>query len=270
MPFPMLCLPREIRDQIYRYSLCAAKSVPTGPNKPRGLSEPEIFYQVPTPGLLRANEQIYRETIEIIYAKNTFEFDASDHLLTFARQIGPENCKQIKKILIWIVWPAEGMTIRVDSTYWQQPENDSVPSDWIAALAASGLGKVVNLTLEAGVIIPPRLFRSLRFAGRQGLQEFMAGFLGRMAEHEVPRLSLRGFQDKEKENFSPGLKVVLDYSDPLEDETEKMLWDQGEHFDDSPWVSNVDSFEQEEYSDNSPCMSDSDSSEPEENANDSH
>lgn len=72
-PFPILRLPREIRDEIYTYSLRAAIGVETTSRLAIFVTTDNPF-KPPTSGLLRANKQIYHEAIDILYSKNIFKF----------------------------------------------------------------------------------------------------------------------------------------------------------------------------------------------------
>jgi len=71
--FPFLSLPWEIRDEIYNYSFFATVTIPVTPIT---TSAADIPYKPSTPGLMRANKQIYRESIDILYGKNMFVFSA--------------------------------------------------------------------------------------------------------------------------------------------------------------------------------------------------
>lgn len=148
-PFPILRLPREIRDEIYTYSLRAAISVETlqWPFIPTADSP----YKSPTPGLLRANKQIYHEAIEILYSKNIFKFQNPGHLFAFEEQIGSENRKRVREICIWIIFPMRE-EVMLDPKHLLRSEYESVQSHWIAALKACGLEKIVHLGIEAEVL----------------------------------------------------------------------------------------------------------------------
>ena len=279
----MLCLPREIRDQIYGYSLCAAIQVEIGPKRDLPLSVEENPYNVPSPGLLRTNRQIYSEAIEILYAKNIFEFGAPKDLLAFAPQIGPINCQRVRQILLWIMLPAEGTTT-ADS--FLLSEDEKFTPHWVAALALCGLDKVVHLIIEADDL--PGTDAPLWLDMPQDLQQLIEGFLRRVAENEVPHLSLRGFREEDREKFPPTWKVVMNQWDPLEDEMDRMQEEEcsddsqwssfvgGDYeldddpYDDPLWMPDPDRSEQEEHSDDSQGMSDlENSAEQEEDTDDS-
>ena len=51
----------------------------------------------------------------------------------------------------------------------------------------------------------------------EDLQHFIEGFLGRVADGEVPRLSLTGFRE-EREKFPESWEVVMDQWDDYKDE----------------------------------------------------
>ena len=226
-PFPILRLPREIRDEIYTYSLCAAISVETRPQRPFFLTVKDNPFKPPTSGLLCTNKQIYHEAIEILYSKNIFKFQEPEHLFAFEKQIGPENCKRVREICIWTRFPRGDEAI-LDPEDLPQSEYDSFPSHWIAALAACGLEKIVHLGIEAEVLFSTS--NSLLCMPKD-LQEFIEGFLGRVAENEVPRLLLRGFWEEERKIFPKRWEVVMDQWDSYKDEIRGMQLELEEYSD---------------------------------------
>lgn len=240
-PFPILRLPREIRDEIYTYSLCAAISVETRPQRPYFFTVQDNLFKPPTSGLLCTNKQIYYEAIEILYSKNIFKFQEPEHLFDFEKQIGLENCKRVREICIWIRFPRGDEAI-LDPEYLPRSEYDSLPSHWIAALAACGLEKIVRLGIEAEMLSSNPYFL---LSMPKDLQKFIEGFLGRVAEDEVPRLSLRGFREEEREKFPKRWEVVMDQWDCYKDEIRGMQLEL-EEYSDTQWTLNLGSFEEEE------------------------
>lgn len=240
-PFTILRLPREIRDEIYAYCLCAPISVQTRPQRPFFLTVQDNPFKPPTSGLLCTNKQIYHEAIGILYSKNIFRFQEPEHLYAFEKQIGLENCKRVREICIWtrLPWGDEAI---LDPEYLPRSEYESVPSHWIAALAASGLEKIVHLGIEAEMLFSnPYGLLSMP----KDLQEFIKGFLGRVAEDEVPRLSLRGFREQEREKFPKRWEVVMDQWDSYKDELRGLQLEL-EEYSDTQWTSNLGRFEEEE------------------------
>jgi hypothetical protein len=214
-PFPILRLPREIRDEIYTYSLRAAISVQTIPGKPFILTADNPF-KPPTLSLLRANKQIYHEAIEILYSKNIFKFQEPGQLFAFEEQIGFNSRKRVREICIWTRFPERDEVV-LDPTHLLRSEYDSVPSHWIAALKVCGLKKIVHLSIEAEMLFS-NPFSLLSMP--KDLQEFIKEFLGRVADDEVPRLSLKGFQEEERKKFPKRWEVVMDQLDSYKDEIE--------------------------------------------------
>jgi hypothetical protein len=214
-PFPILRLPREIRDEIYTYSLRAAISVETTRQR-AFIPTTDNLFKPPTPGLLRANKQIYHEAVEILYSKNIFKFQEPGHLFAFQEQIGAENRKRVKEICISTIFPRSDMVV-LDPEHLLRSEYYSVPSYWIAALNACGLVKIVHLGIEAEVI---ESHSSSLLSMPVDLQEFIEEFLGRVADDKVPRLSLRGFKEEERNRFPKRWEVVMDQWDSYKDEVE--------------------------------------------------
>jgi hypothetical protein len=240
-PFPILRLPREIRDEIYTYSLRAAISVETIPRRPFILTVEDYPFKPPTSGLLRVNKQIYHEAIEILYSKNIFKFQEPGQLFAFEEQIGFESRKRVREMCIWTRFPGRDEVV-LDPKYLLRSEYDSVPSHWIAALKACGLKKIVHLGIEAEMLFSTSL--SLLFMPKD-LQEFIEEFLGRVADNEVPRLSLTGFWEKEREKFPKRWEVVMDQWDSYKDEIRGMQREL-EEYPDTQWTFDPGSFEDEE------------------------
>lgn len=243
-PFPILRLPREIRDEIYTYSLRAAIGVETTSRLAIFVTADNPF-KPPTSGLLRANKQIYHEAIDILYSKNIFKFQEPGHLFAFEEQIGFENRKRVREICIWARFPKRDEVI-LDPKDLLQSEYDSVPSHWIAALKACRLEKIVHLGIEAEMLFVGPL--SL-LPMPKDLQEFIEEFLGRVTGDKVPRLSLTGFRDEEREKFPKKWEVVMDQWDSYKNEIEGMRREL-EEYPDTQWTFDPGSFEDgEEMSD---------------------
>ncbi|KAF2469292.1 uncharacterized protein BDR25DRAFT_343703 [Lindgomyces ingoldianus] len=216
-PFPILRLPREIRDKIYTYSLRAAISVDVIPRLSY-IHTADNPFKPPTSGLLRVNKQVYHEAIEILYSKNIFRFQKPGQLFAFEQQIGLESLKRVRSICIWIRFPMEDEAVP-DPRYLPRSEYDSVPSHWTAALKACGLKQIVHLYIEAEMILSPPL--SL-LPMPKDLQVCIEEFLGRVADNKVPHLSLKGFREEEREKFPKRWEVVMDQWDDYKEEFEAL------------------------------------------------
>ncbi|KAL8841976.1 MAG: hypothetical protein Q9176_002913 [Flavoplaca citrina] len=93
MSFSFLCLPREIRDQIYKLVLVHHSPLNTWRNSSRRLGL--------TPGLLRTNKIVLSEASSLLYAQNRFDLAMpSDAVASFFRQIGENNGNPIRHIRI--------------------------------------------------------------------------------------------------------------------------------------------------------------------------
>jgi hypothetical protein len=238
-PFPFLRLPRELRDEIYTYSLRAAVSVETIPRFLIPIKN--NFFKPPTAGLLRANKQIYHEAIEILYSKNIFKFQEPGHLFAFEEQIGFENRKRVREICIWTMFPKNHEVI-LDPDYILRSEYDSFPSHWIAALKACRLEKIVHLGIEAEMLFSDPSFL---LCMPEDLQEFIEEFIGRVADDEVPRLSLTGFREEEREKFPKRWEVVIDQWKSYKDEVEARQRELDE-YPNVQWTFDFGSFDDEE------------------------
>lgn len=166
-------------------------------------------------------------------------------MFAFEKQIGLDNCRRVREICIWIRIPGGDETI-LNPKDLPRSQYDSVPSHWIAALTACSLEKIVHLSIEAEVLYSTSY--SL-LSMPKDLQEFIEGFLGRMAEDKVPRLSLKGFREEEREKFPKRWDVVMDQWDDYKDEM-RALQAELDEYSDTQWTFNVGSSEEEEDVDN--------------------
>ena len=240
-PFPILRLPREIRDQIYTYSLCAPISAKTVSSLPLSTIPQDNPFKPPTPGLLRVNKQIYYEAIDILYSKNTFQFEEPEHLFAFEEQIGSENRKRVKTIHFWAIMPIRDEEIP-DPNSLPRSEYQSAPSHWIAALKACGFRNIMHLGVEAGTIdAHPLCLLSMP----KDLQEFIKECLGRVTDNGVPHLSLTGFREEEREKFPNKWKVVMNQWSTYEEELEALRKEWEEDYD-TQWMLDPGSFEDED------------------------
>ncbi|KAF2681080.1 hypothetical protein K458DRAFT_420987 [Lentithecium fluviatile CBS 122367] len=243
-PFPILRLPREIRDEIYTYSLCAAKPVETIPRWPMIGLDVDNPFKPPTPGLLRANKQIYREAVEILYSRNAFRFQEPGQLFAFEEQIRLESRKRVKEMCIWIRFPRSDEVV-LDPKALLRSEYDSVPSHWIAALKACRLEKIVHLSIEAEMLFcAPTALLSMP----KDLQDSIGEFLGRVEDGKMPRLSLTGFWEEDREKFPKRWEVVMDQWDDYKKEMEEIRreLEGSEEYPDAQLASDFGDFEDEE------------------------
>ncbi len=217
-PFPILRLPRGIRDKIYTYSLRAAIAVDTTSPKLLLVTDRDDPFKPPTSGLLRTNKQIYYEAIEILYLKNIFQFRDPGQLFAFEEQIGFECRNRVREICIWARFPRRDEVV-LDPEHLTRSEYDSVPSHWIAALKICGLEKIVHLDIKAEMLsADPSSLLSMP----NDLHDFIIEFLGKVADDKVPRLSLTGFREDEREKFPKRWEVVMDQFDSYKDEIRGM------------------------------------------------
>ena len=191
MPFPILRLPREIRDQIYLYALQAQEIVSPDPCPSNCLTVEESNHRPPTPGLCFVNKQIYVETVPVLYSKNTFYFERAGQLLDFEKVIGPTNCQLIQHIQIYVEIlpsPEDDSTIDPDlviSYDWQ-----GFPSHWAKGLRKSSLRNVIEISVIAQIDRPllDRKLVTLPSSLRLAIHDV---FCQRQAV--LPRMNLSGF-----------------------------------------------------------------------------
>lgn len=226
--FPILRLPRELRDQIYCYSLCAVREVDLRPPYPPWSLVQDNPFKDLSPGLLRTSKQIYHEANDILYARNIFKFKMPRILFSFATQIGAENCKRVRQICIWNKFRFEPRMVPA-LRYLPQSQYHNYPSHWFTALAACGFDKIVHLGVETE---PPIGMPFYRLWVPRDLQELIEEFLGRVPANEVPRLSLTGFHEEERKKFPSKWKVMTNRRNYCGDITEGMLWDWDNFFHD--------------------------------------
>jgi hypothetical protein len=206
-PFPLLKLPREIRDDIYAYSLCATLAVQPHelPDFFSALVDPNCPYRPPTPGLLRANKQIYQESVDVLYSRNIFRFWEPVKLHAFGEQIGSENRARVRQL--WL-------------HHLSKDDSGSGPSttNWIAALKTCPFEDVMHLTIEGRPTYtsPTSWFPAIS----EELQDFILDFFRSLPKDKVPRLSLKKIREEERDKFPTSWKVV---TDPLENHQEEIM-----------------------------------------------
>ncbi|KAH6847959.1 hypothetical protein B0I37DRAFT_154755 [Chaetomium sp. MPI-CAGE-AT-0009] len=113
-PIGFLDLPSELRNMIYDLALVREDPIKPWPHSHgqecwKDPSKPWSHFRVQecwTPGLLRANQPIHREASSILYGRNCFNFtnavtlEAPDQLVSFLKNIGPNNAGYIQHVLI--------------------------------------------------------------------------------------------------------------------------------------------------------------------------
>lgn len=203
--FPILRLPRELRDEIYRFCLCAARAVEVPPTWTPCIIPDDGLVMPTTPALLRTNKQIYHEAREILYSENIFRFTRPKHLVHFWNQIGSANRKQVRQIFIQSSIPRKGEVIS-DPKDPPSTENNGYPSHWGAALALCDFENIVHLSVDTD---PRNVWSEIPFGVAKDLQKLIEKVLERVPENEVPRLSLTGYDEKEREKFPRNWKVVV-------------------------------------------------------------
>lgn len=100
----------------------------------------------------------------------------------------------------------------------------------------------MHLGIEAEMLSSTSLFL---LSMPKDLQEFIEEVLGRVIGDEVPRLSLTGFREEEREKFPKRWEVVMNQWDSYKDEirgTQRGL----EEYPDTQWKFDLGSFEDEE------------------------
>jgi hypothetical protein len=199
-PFPILNLPRELRDQIYTYSLRATLAVDFIPG-PDCIHPTEHLHLPPTPGLLQVNRQIFHEAIDILYSTNIFRFGNASQLFAFQQEIGPENCDRVRKLRIWISAKLDDIVNYEPSLEPSQPNvYDQSMSEWAAALKTCSFRNIVHLEVDADYISRPIT---------KDLQDAIEELLGRPVNKRVPHLALRGFDgEQSRDRFPQKWKVV--------------------------------------------------------------
>jgi hypothetical protein len=211
-PTSFLDLPRELRDEIYTQALQMPVPIDIGCCLPSPgywhdpVSNP---LRPSTPHLLLANKQIHDEATAVLYGTNTFKFPHPGQFSAFNEQIGADNAKQIKNISLWIRFPGPDEIV-FDAGDMLPEEYDSVPEHWMAVLHECRMTRVRHLAIEAEMIgcEPEKVLSVLPMPDE--LRDFIVEFLGRGEGEEgggVPRLSLKGIREEEREKFPEGWDV---------------------------------------------------------------
>jgi hypothetical protein len=215
-PFPILRLPREIRDEIYTHSLRAPKPVLELPWAMSPVLDADNPFKPPTLGLLRTNKQVYHEAVEILYSRNIFVFREPQQLFALEEQIVSANWQRVRQICIWMIFPRHDVVIP-DPKDVIRSDYDSFPSHWIAAMKQCRFESITHLGIEAEALSSSPLSLLLMPAE---LQEYIHEVLGRVSDNKVPKLSLTEFLEKERDRFPKRWEVVIDQWDDYKAEFE--------------------------------------------------
>ena len=121
-PFPFLCLPRELRDEVYKYALLhpdhneiwirystqkkkwynAARLCRTCPNARHEYDGPRARHETNV-SLLLASRMVHDEALEVLFAKNDIWLDASPcKTLAFLSQLPPFALNRINRLKLWL------------------------------------------------------------------------------------------------------------------------------------------------------------------------
>lgn len=96
--FPFFQLPRELRDEIYRYVLEPNKRWNEDILGPGVMRVAPAATRIPGITLLRVNQQLHWEGVECLYGENRFDFD-NGTMIPFLNSIGT-NATQIQHIIL--------------------------------------------------------------------------------------------------------------------------------------------------------------------------
>ena len=118
--FPLLDLPAEVRNQIYRDVLVLDQATELDPKSTKGKRHDLVVqarhnkryrYDVqPRLRVLRVNKQVHREASSIYYGENEFRFTNVSGwyiLSSFLLTIGPDNVHLLRSITIHVPWPGD-------------------------------------------------------------------------------------------------------------------------------------------------------------------
>jgi hypothetical protein len=214
---PFLRLPREVRDQIYRYAFIAPCNVKPEPRPMYLLDLEPLSWKPPTPGLCLVNKRIHDEAIEVLYGKNTFCFQTPGELIRFEEQIGVDNRNLVRSLEISTVVISANSSVPdpdlVAPCDWQ-----GVPTHWSKALMRSHLMGVVEMTITVEdlgsserilVTVTPVLQHAIQHILQRSQNEYLK-----------PRLTLKGFGLSERDKFPDDWDVRIEqWEDDGDDES---------------------------------------------------
>lgn len=197
--FPkFLLLPRELRDQIYKYALTDRKRI----YAPRvWLPSIDDGHRSPISSLVLANRQLNKEGNSILYSENRFYFYAPQDKILFLARIGERNKSFVKRIGIMVDCTDPLSAIRL--LHLERPARL-----WLKTLSASQSKGVVDMEV-LGYKEPFRFYEEVRMNSE--LEMAIKGTLGCGDDKRfVRKVSLIGFGQKERTKFLQNWKVVVD------------------------------------------------------------
>ncbi|PVI01869.1 hypothetical protein DM02DRAFT_613393 [Periconia macrospinosa] len=232
-PFPFLRLPRELRDEIYVYALCAPAYIEV--ESPQALTRPcqdllTNIHKPPTPGLLYVNKQVHAEAVESLYGSNTFRFQKPDAMRAFEARVGRANCTRVRRIGICVLfpdnyvddakageWPSRGTAFGYHKTMGLVLWN-SAPATWCMALKSSRFEQLTWFGVEGD-----RMWRWARLGKSRiplFLRDCIVELLGRSGR--LPRIDLMGIRDQDRNLFPEEWDVVMEHWVVYKQEAERL------------------------------------------------
>lgn len=200
--FQFLKFPREVRDPIHQYSLKAPFEV-----QPESIIPVTHFgiqrspWKPPSPGLCRANKQIWVETRDILYSENRFSFSLSLDMMRFEEQIGASNRDLVRRLSISCLPYLDPDQAHFDMHY-NSMEN------WRTVLQKSKLLNVVDLKVTGEVLIG---HGGVTIPLSPAFQETIEYILSRnKQERLIPRLILKVFGSEENWKFPKDWKIKVE------------------------------------------------------------
>lgn len=193
--FPyFLLLPRELRDQIYRFALANTKI----------MYAPRVRLP-PTEGchssLVLTNRQLNREANNILYSENMFFFHAPRDMIVYLARTGKRNKSLVKRIGIMF-----DRTDPLSAIHALYPERTARVS--LKAVSASQLNGVVEMEV-VGYPEPIRFQEETRTNSEleMAIEDTLGCGDGKIL---VRKMSLILFVEDERKRFSKDLRVVMD------------------------------------------------------------
>lgn len=110
----LLCLPRELRDQIYTYAFEGFSHFPKSWDKVNNTDNNALFHELP--GLCQANRQLFSEATPIFLARPIYSWNTqtSQHLLNlYSHFPGDEVTKGVQEFSIYD-WTETGTAIQLE------------------------------------------------------------------------------------------------------------------------------------------------------------
>ncbi|KAG9244966.1 hypothetical protein BJ878DRAFT_42376 [Calycina marina] len=209
-PLNFLSLPREIRDEVYLYSLRPIGSATHVSLIPWYFLTAETYasmHKPPIPGLLTTSKQVYTEARDILYTKNIFYFDEPHEITEFAKDIGSVNSSIVQQISINAVFTTMKEPTVADGAMNLYTSKVRYPSDWARALNSSQLGNINHIKFSVESIYSINALSLLPMPN--ALQQAIERIFKRRRDVDIlPRLSLKGFQHTVPEMFPKDWKVV--------------------------------------------------------------